>query len=154
MMGLEIERKFLVDKKLFKPLSKGKNIRQMYLNRGAGYSIRIRIMGSEAFITIKKTISDMIRNEFEYEIPLKDAEEMFDIFNEMPVIDKIRYQFLFEGHEWVVDEFYGKNKGLLLAEIELKSKETKFTKPTWLLKEVTNDSCYYNSNLAVNPLPE
>lgn len=150
-MGLEIERKFLVNKDLFKPSSKGEVIHQRYLKRGSDHSIRIRIMGNVAFLTIKSRVSDIVRNEFEYEIPLKDANEMIKIFKDQPSVEKIRYQQIHDSSLWVVDEFLGENDGLLLAEIELKKSDSMFTKPEWLLEEVTHDARYHNSNLAVLP---
>ncbi len=150
-MGLEIERKFLVDKRLFKPKSKGAHIHQIYLKKEISHSVRIRIIGSIAFLTIKTTISAMVRNEFEYEIPLTDAQEMIDLFKDMPSVKKIRYQELIDGSVWVIDEFLDNNKSLLMAEIELTSTSAKFTKPEWLLEEVTDDPRYHNSNLASFP---
>jgi CYTH domain-containing protein len=150
-MGLEIERKFLVDKRLFKPNSKGAHIHQIYLKKEISHSVRIRIIGSNAFVTIKTTVSAMVRNEFEYEIPLTDAQEMIEIFKDMPSVKKIRHQELIDGSEWVIDEFLENNGGLLMAEIELASTSTQFTKPKWLLKEVTDDPRYHNSNLASLP---
>lgn len=151
-MALEIERKFLVNKQLFIPSTNGERVRQLYLKRDPVHSVRVRIMGSRAFVTIKKTVTEMIRNEFEYKIPLVDAKEMFGLFKDMPAIEKIRYQETINGNTWVIDEFLGKNKGLLMAEIELPSSTTKFKKPVWLDREVTKDGHYHNSNLAVNPL--
>ena len=148
-MAKEIERKFLVNKLLFKPSSKGKPVHQIYLKRNQNDSIRIRIIGSKSFLTIKNTVSTMVRNEFEYEIPMNDAKEMIEIFKDLPSVEKIRYQELHDGNEWVVDEFLNKNSGLLMAEIELETTLTKFTRPEWLLDEVTDDPRYHNSNLAV-----
>ncbi len=153
-MALEIERKFLVDHKLFKPTSKGVKIYQLYLKREATHSVRLRIMGPKAFFTIKTTISELVRNEFEYEIPEKDAREMFELFREMPSVEKIRFHENIDGDIWVIDQFLGRNKGLLLAEIELPSVDAAFSKPEWLLNEVTNNNRYHNSNLAVNPINE
>ena len=150
-MGLEIERKYLVDKQLFKPSLTGQHVHQLYLKREKGRSVRIRIIGDHAFITIKTTISALVRNEFEYEIPLQDAHKMFELFHAMPAIKKIRYQEIIEGSEWVVDEFEGENEGLLMAEIELANTTAGFAKPKWLLGEVTNDPRFHNSNLSVSP---
>ncbi len=153
-MSLEIERKYLVDKSKFKPLSKGVAVHQMYLKKNQDHSVRVRIMGMQAFITIKSTISNMVRNEFEYEIPLTEAEQMFNIFNKMPSVKKIRYTEIVEGNEWVIDEFLEKNNRLLMAEIELKNEQETFIKPDWVFKEVTDDPRYHNSNLASNPYNE
>ncbi len=151
IMGLEIERKFLVDKKLFKPKTEGEHIHQIYLKKEISHSIRIRIYGRNAFVTIKTTVSAMVRNEFEYEIPLTDAKEMIVLFKDMPAIKKIRYKQVIKGSEWVIDEFLENNEGLLMAEIELASTSTRFTKPEWLLKEVTDEPRYHNSNLSSFP---
>ncbi|MBU1014267.1 MAG: CYTH domain-containing protein [Bacteroidetes bacterium] len=150
-MGVEIERKFLVDKNLFKPSVKGELVHQVYLKRNNGRSVRVRIIGTNAFITIKNTITAMVKNEFEYAIPLQDAQEMIEIFKDLPAIKKIRYQQVIDGNEWVVDEFLGENEGLLMAEIELPSTSTSFSKPAWLLKEVTDDFRFHNSSLAALP---
>jgi adenylate cyclase len=153
-MGLEIERKYLVDKQKFRPLSEGTPVHQIYLQRSHEHSIRVRIMGRQAFITIKSAISAMVRNEFEYEIPLLDAQQMFEIFDKMPAVKKIRHTEIFEGNEWVIDVFSGKNDKLLMAEIELSNELENFTKPNWVLEEVTHDPRYHNSNLALNPYNE
>ena len=150
-MGVEIERKFLVNKQLFKPSSTGQLVHQIYLKKEKGHSVRLRIIGKQAFITIKTTVSAMVKNEFEYEIPLQDAKEMFKLFHDMPSVKKIRYTESIEGHEWVVDKFEEENEGLLMAEIELATTTTNFTKPMWLQEEVTNDFRFHNSNLSVFP---
>ena len=150
-MGIEIERKFLVDKQLFKPSIKGELVHQIYLKKETSHSIRIRIMAMKAFLTIKTSVSALVRNEFEYEIPLTDAQEMIELFRDMPAIKKIRHEMVIEGSEWVIDEFLGDNKGLLMAEIELAEASTTFKNPVWLLNEVTDDPRYHNSNLASFP---
>lgn len=151
MMGIEIERKFLVNKQLFKPLTEGEFIHQIYLKKEVGHSVRIRIFGTKAFVTIKTTVTAMVRNEFEYEIPLHDAQEMIEIFKDMPAIKKIRHEQLVDESVWVIDEFLGENEGLLMAEIELATTSTKFSKPKWLLEEVTDYPRYHNSNLSSFP---
>jgi len=153
-MGVEIERKFLVDKHLFKPSAAGELVHQVYLKRSDRRSVRVRIIGTNAFITIKSNVSAMVKNEFEYAIPLQDAQEMMEMFKELPAIKKIRYQQIIDGSEWVIDEFMEKNEGLLMAEIELSSTSASFSKPVWLLKEVTDDLRYHNSSLAAFPYKE
>lgn len=153
-MGVEIERKFLVDKRHFKPTSKGELIHQVYLKRNNSRSVRIRIIGKNAFITIKSTVTAMVKNEFEYAIPLHEAQEMIEIFKDLPAIKKIRYQQIIDDSECVIDEFLEKNEGLLMAEIELATTSTPFSKPNWLLNEVTDDLRYHNSNLAAFPFKE
>ena len=153
-MGLEIERKYLVDKDKFRPTSKGVAVEQLYLKNTKEHSVRLRIMGTQSFITIKSAISAMVRNEFEYEIPLVEAQQMFNVFKKMPTVKKIRYTEMIEGNEWVIDEFLGKNDKLLMAEIELTDEFSSFTKPNWVSEEVTNDPRFHNSNLASNPYNE
>lgn len=152
-MGIEIERKFLVSKTLYRPQKRGCEIRQIYLYGDANRSIRIRIIDNKSYITIKSSTETAIkRNEFEYKIPLSDAMEMFKIFTKAPSISKIRYTEYIDGKEWVVDEFLGKNMGLLIAEIELTNEAEKFKKPLWVLDEVTEDVRYLNFNLARHPI--
>jgi adenylate cyclase len=151
-MPQEIERKFLVIGDFKKFATKHSVIRQGYLSSVPGRSVRIRINGEKGFITIKGAAnkSGVNRYEWEKEIPVSDAEELLKIC-EPGVIEKIRYyipvgEFIFE-----VDEFYGENEGLIVAEIELKSESDKFEKPEWLGTEVTGDRRYYNSVLCKNP---
>lgn len=152
-MGIEIERKFLVNKFLYKPKKRGCKIRQIYLQKNGNRSIRIRIIDNKSFITIKSSTENAIkRYEFEYEIPLTDAMEIFKIFSKAPSISKIRYTENVDGKEWVVDEFLDNNKGLFIAEIELSNEAENFKKPNWVLKEITEDLRYLNSNLASCPI--
>ncbi len=151
-MAMEIERKFLVDKSRWTPSSKGDSIRQGYLSKEPERTIRIRIRNDKGFITIKGKNDEegLSRLEFEYEIPTQDAEAMLKLCLR-PVLEKTRYVENIDGHVWELDEFYGDNEGLLVAEIELSSKDEKFTKPEWILEEVTGDARYYNSSLLSNP---
>src|SRR5690606_1517233 len=123
---------------------------QGYLNRDKARTVRIRIAGEQGFLTVKGATSGATRSEFEYEIPLADAKELL-LLCDGPIIEKIRHLFRYKNMTWEVDEFLGDNHGLIVAEIELQNEEQVFEKPEWISAEVTHDSRYYNSNLAVNP---
>lgn len=151
-MGLEIERKFLVNTSLFDfHKHKSLNIQQVYLLNEKDRSIRIRIQNEYAFITIKTKKTSLIRNEFEYEIPLAEAEQLFDHFQDKSNIKKKRYLIRHKKHLWEVDFFEGDNNGLVVAEIELESADEFFEKPEWLLEEVTYNPKYLNANLVKCP---
>lgn len=153
-MGQEIERKFLVRTDDWKSqVCRATRITQGYLAAGTGTTARIRIAGSKGFITIKgKTPSGSIaRLEFEYEIPLGDAEAMLQNVCEPPVLDKTRHEVELDGHVWEIDVFEGANAGLVIAEIELRKIDETFTKPAWVGAEVTGDPRYYNVSLVHKP---
>lgn len=151
-MAQEIERKFLVrgDFKAFS--TKETRITQGYLSSVPERTVRVRIKGEKGFITIKGkgNASGASRYEWEKEIPVQEVRELLEIC-EPGVIDKTRYHVKFDGFTWEVDEFYGDNEGLIVAEIELPSEDTEFDKPDWLGREVTGDVRYYNSMLMKNP---
>ncbi len=150
---LEIERKFLVNSDEFKSLAFTKNhIAQGYLNSHPERTVRIRIKGESGFLTIKGkgNESGISRFEWETEIPLIEAKHLIQLC-ENGVIDKIRYEVQSGNHVFEVDEFFGENEGLIVAEIELKSEDESFEKPDWLGNEVTNDERYYNAYLSHNP---
>jgi adenylate cyclase len=150
---IEIERKFLVDSDAFKKDSFSQNrIKQGYLSSVAERTVRVRIKGDKGYITVKGSSNEtgMSRFEWEKEIPIEEAEKLL-LLCEKGVIDKIRFEVKIGNHTYEVDEFYGANKGLTVAEIELESESETFTKPNWLGIEVTNDNRYYNSNLSNNP---
>ena len=151
-MSQEIERKFLV-KDEFKSLAKESfRIAQGYLSSVPERTVRIRIKGDKGFITIKgkSSTSGLSRYEWEKEIPLLEAQELLTLC-ETGTIDKTRYLVDFENNTFEVDEFYGDNEGLIMAEIELDSETSVFSKPNWLGDEVTNDVRYYNAQLSKNP---
>lgn len=152
-MSIEIERKFLVDSTKWIPSGHGTRLIQAYLSFYPSPTVRVRIGGDKAFLTIKGRSETIARPEFEYEVPVEDAREMLKLAVSNPV-EKTRYKVLHEGFIWDVDVFSGKNKGLILAEIELKSERQVFLRPDWLDKEVTGDLRYYNSFLAVHPFQE
>jgi len=148
-VATEIERKFLVtgsDWRTVAPL----RISQGYLNRDQHRTVRVRIAGDVGFLTVKGVTTGASRAEFEYEIPRQDAEAMLRICDG-PLVEKLRHRVPYGGLTWEVDEFQGENQGLVIAEIELVSETQSFASPPWLGREVTSDSRYFNSSLAVNP---
>ena len=151
-MGVEIEHKFLVRKDLWYAIQKpaGVEILQGYLLTGPKKTIRVRIAGSQAFLTIKGPSLKASRAEYEYPIPFSEATELMQICIQ-PVIEKVRYRIEHAGKTWEVDEFYGENDGLIIAEIELKSINESYDKPAWVGEEVTEDPRYYNAYLAEHP---
>lgn len=152
-MPLEIERKFLVDKNKWSPNSQGTTMIQAYLGLAPYPTVRIRIAGEKAFLTIKGRSETIARPEFEYEIPIVDAQEMLNMAISSPV-EKVRYEIQHKGFTWEVDVFSGKNSGLIMAEIELSSESQDFPFPDWLLDEVSYDGRYYNSYLSLCPFQE
>ena len=148
-MGKEIERKFLVKGVAWRN-AKGTMVRQGYLNSAKERNVRVRTMGDKAYLTVKGIAIGASRLEFEYEIPYKDAAALLEIC-EKPLIEKRRYRVREGGFVWEVDEFFGENKGLIVAELELESEDQAFHKPDWVGEEVTGDPRYFNSNLIKNP---
>jgi len=150
-MGVEIERKFLVRDESWKAQGQGVLLRQGYLSSAPERTVRIRIEGESATLTIKGKSTGATRAEWEYAIPLQDAQALLDGLCERPFIEKKRYRISFEGMVWEVDEFLGENAGLVVAEIELASEDQAFARPGWLGEEVTHDARYFNSSLLRNP---
>jgi adenylate cyclase len=151
-MPQEIERKFLVAGN-FKPFaSKRIRITQGYLSSVSERTVRVRVKGDTGYITVKGTGSEsgISRFEWEKEIPVSEAQELLKIC-EPGVINKTRYLVPAGNHVFEVDEFYGENEGLTVAEIELTSEDEQFEKPSWLGREVTGEAKYYNSGLVKNP---
>jgi len=148
-MAVEIERKFLVVGEAWR-IAPAVFYSQGYLNRDKARTVRVRIAGEEAFLTIKGTSVGARRAEFEYPIPLWDARELLAMC-EQPLIEKNRRKILHEGFVWEVDEFLGENLGLVVAEIELPAEDTAFAQPDWVGEEVTEDVRYFNSNLSRTP---
>ena len=149
-MATEIERKYLIKKELLILPAEGNRIVQGYLWSEKGKSMRIRIRKTTGFLTIKMGTNALSRLEYEYEIPLKDAEELIDKCEK--TIEKTRYIVTHQGMDWELDVFEGENKGLILAELELESENQVFEKPLWLGKEVTEDTRYLNVNLLSKPI--
>ncbi len=150
-MGIEIERKFLITSDAYKHGAVGQVYRQGYLNTQKNRIVRVRIIGKEAFLTIKGLSKGIQRTEFEYPIPLDDAYHLLDHLCEKPIIEKTRFKVLYEGHIWEIDEFHGENTGLVVAEIELEDKNEQFSKPPWVGEDVSHDWRYFNSNLLLHP---
>lgn len=150
-MGKEIERKFLVKDDSFKNLAQGSKYRQGYLNSMKERVVRVRTIDDKGFLTVKGITTGATRVEYEYEIPVKDADAMLDDLCEKPLIEKNRYKIGFESFIWEVDEFFGENQGLIVAEVELEREDQHFEKPEWISEEVTGDPKYFNSNLIQNP---
>lgn len=147
-MGVEIERKFLVDKTLWQKVKPkdGATIIQGYLQKKPEKTVRIRVKNNTGFITIKGKTTGVSRLEFEYQIPVADAKEMIHTFCDR-YIEKTRYIVKYKGFSWEVDEFLSPKKGLILAEIELPDENQEFLLPNWVEKEVSGDAQYYNSNM-------
>ena len=145
---MEIERKFLVDKSEWAKVEKPapKKIVQAYILNSPEKTVRARIKGSKGFLTIKGATVGISRNEFEYEIPVEEAEEMIRLFAEK-IISKDRYEIKVGNHLWEIDEFHGNLEGLILAEIELSDENEAFEQPIWATEDVSTDVNYYNSKL-------
>lgn len=148
-MAIEIERKFLVIGTAWRQTASTR-LSQGYLNRDKDRTVRVRIAGEQAFITVKGGTNGLARLEFEYGIPVADAELLLKL-SDGPIIEKQRHLFPFAGLTWEIDEFLGANSGLVVAEVELASESQPFEKPQWVGEEVTTDTRYFNSNLATHP---
>jgi CYTH domain-containing protein len=145
---MEIERKFLVNESLWAQLNKPtpKRIQQAYLSNDSNCTVRVRTKGTKGFLTIKGKSVGISRSEYEYEIPLEEAEKMIAEFC-AKVLSKDRYEIQFGKHVWEVDVFHGKLAPLIVAEIELSSEDEIFDLPDWVGKEVSDDVEYFNSRL-------
>jgi len=150
-MGVEIERKFLVQGDAWKTLGEPVFFRQGYLSSQKERTVRVRIEGDRAVITIKGKSVGAVRGEWEYPIPVPDAAELLDGLCEQPLIEKYRRKIAIGAQVWEVDEFLGANAGLVVAEIELGAEDEAFDMPGWVGFEVTDDARYYNSNLIKHP---
>lgn len=151
-MPIEIERKFLLKNDSWRSeVISSSRIRQGYLAPVSKASVRVRVDGERANINIKSATLGVRRMEYEYPIPLEEAQELLDELCQTPQIDKTRNIVKYSGHIWEIDEFYGDNDGLIVAEIELKDENEVFEKPTWLGDEVSDDIRYYNVNLVKHP---
>ena len=153
-MALEIERKYLIDLEKISPLENGIRIKQGYLSTDKNAVVRVRVKNDKAYLTIKGSNSGIARLEFEYEIPLDEANEMLEKLCQKPVIDKTRYLITHENHTWEVDIFYGDNEGLVVAEVELSSEDEHINLPSWVKEEVSHDDRYFNSNLMKLPFKD
>ena len=149
-MGIEIERKFLVRSDDWRLLGIPVSYSQGYLVADGVKTVRIRTAGEKGYLTIKGGAKGFSRLEYEYEVPIEDASELFKLCS-IPIIRKFRTRVLFGDKIWEVDEFEDDNKGLIMAEIELNSEDETFLIPPWIGSEVTGDPRFYNSCLARNP---
>ncbi len=150
-MPTEIERKFLVKGDEWRAMATGTIYRQGYLSTKKGCSVRVRLVGELGYLTIKGLTEGYSRPEYEYPIPAEDAQEMLDKLCDRPLIEKTRYKIEWGGLIWEVDEFAGENQGLIVAEVELPDANHPVELPDWIGKEVSDDSRYYNVNLAQHP---
>ncbi len=150
-MALEIERKFLVNSSRWKNLADGILYRQGYLSIGKERTVRVRVIGETGFLTIKGPIVGISRLEFEYEIPLDDAQHILDELCKKPIIEKHRSKIEYAGLIWEVDEFHGANEGLVIAEVELESADQVIDLPDWVGEEVSGDPRYFNAALVRRP---
>ncbi len=151
-VAIEIEHKFLLANNEWRnDVSYSVKYKQGYLNSIATSSIRVRISDNHAWLNIKSATIGTQRHEYEYEIPISDAQEIITNLCKKPIIEKTRHIVINEGNTWEIDEFEGDNIGLIVAEIELPEVGAVFSKPNWLGEEVTSDLRYYNNNLANHP---
>lgn len=151
-MAIEIERKFLLrDQSWRLNADAGTVMRQGYLSNNSKSSIRVRIEDERANLNIKSSTPGTVRSEYEYVIPLSDAEELLAALCHDSIIEKIRYHVEFSGFIWELDVFSGANSGLVVAEIELRELSQDFPRPSWLGREVSDQIRYYNSHLAGYP---
>ena len=151
-MGIEIEIKYLIHTQEWLNLSHQHiTIRQGYISTAADQTIRVRCCGQKAWLTIKSKAHNGKRKEFEYPIPIADADDMLNEWASNRIIHKTRHHVKVEQHVWEIDVFHGANEGLIIAEIELSSTDERFKLPPWVGEEVTEDHRYSNSYLSVNP---
>lgn len=150
-MAKEIERKFLIADDSWRELATGRYYRQGYIPTQGKQTVRVRIIGDQGYLTLKGPAQGISRSEFEYAIPLADAQAILEELCQRPTIEKHRYRIPVGDVVWEVDEFLGENQGLILAEVELSHAEQAIELPSWIGQEVTDDARYYNSNLVRNP---
>ncbi len=150
-MGTEIERKFLVEGDAWRGLAEGVRYRQGYLSTVRERTVRVRTVNDKGYLTIKGASRGLTRSEYEYEIPVADADAMLDTLCQRPLIEKTRYKIQIGALVWEVDEFEGENAGLSIAEVELESEGQSVDLPEWVGREVSDDPRYYNANLIAHP---
>ncbi len=154
-MAVETERKFLLKNDAWRAdVHEGLRFRQGYLNNETRCSVRVRTSAAKAWLNIKSVTIGAQRQEFEYEIPLEDANRMLDTLCLRPLIEKVRYFVNAGQHVFEIDEFEGDNAGLVVAEIELDHPDEDFERPGWLGEEVTHDVRYYNTSLCRHPFKD
>jgi len=147
---LEIERRFLVNKSKFIFPNIKKNIKQAYLMFDDSQVLRIRKIGDQFLLTYKYKETNINRLEFEYPIPNEDGDKLISLSKNF-IIEKDRYYYQLDNHVWEIDVFYGKNDGLIIAEIELNNESEEIIIPDWIDREISNDDRYLNFNLSVKP---
>ena len=150
-MGQEIERKFLLKNNSWRDHASGVSYRQGYLSTVKERTVRVRTVGDKAYLTVKGLPVGITRAEYEYEIPIDDAQSMLDHLCEKPLIEKTRYRLKYAGLIWEIDEFAGANTGLIVAEVELEDEQQAITLPGWVAEEVSDDPRYSNANLVKHP---
>jgi len=150
-MAIEIERKYLIDLNKMPKLENGLDIKQGYIKTADNTVVRVRTKAQKAFLTIKGENVGASRLEFEYEIPVDEANEMLEKLCPKPIIDKTRYLINHDKHTWEIDVFYGDNEGLVVAEVELEDENEEVLLPSWIKQEVTGDIKYYNNQLMKYP---
>ncbi len=153
-MGREIERKFLVRDDSWRGDAAGVAVRQGYLSTARECTVRVRVAGDRAWLTIKGPARGLARLEFEYEIPVADAQALLDELCRHPPIEKTRHRVEYGGLVWEVDEFHGANEGLVVAEVELAREDQEVPLPPWVGEEVSHDPRYLNAHLAEHPYTE
>lgn len=151
-MPLEIERKFLVAGDGWRSaVSRSELFRQGYLATTTSSSVRVRVGGHRGWLSVKGRVVGPSRPEYEYEVPLAEANEMLDAMCDEGRLEKVRHWVTVGGREWEIDEFLGANAGLVVAELEIEREDAVFERPSWLGREVTDDVRYYNASLALRP---
>lgn len=150
-MKFEIERKFLIISNEWRKLARGVKYRQGYLSTMAERVVRVRTIGNIGFLSVKGRVKGIRRLEYEYEIPIDDANDILNHLCERPIIEKIRYKINYQGFVWEIDEFLGENQGLILAEVELQHENQKIELPHWVGDEVSEDQRYFNYSLVKHP---
>lgn len=150
-MGIEIERKFLIDLSLIGDMGTGIKIQQGYLPTVNNIVVRARVSGHVAYLTLKGKMIGISRTEFEYEIPVSDAQSIIDEMCNGLTVDKTRYMIPHCGHVWEIDIFHGDNDGLIVAEVEMNAEDEIVELPVWVVKEVTDQRKYSNSSLLDYP---
>ncbi|PSB04729.1 CYTH domain-containing protein [Merismopedia glauca] len=150
-MAVEIERKFLVNSNEWRSLAPGTLYRQGYIPTNPDVTVRVRLVGEQGYLTIKTPLTAISKAEYEYPIPLSDAQSMIDSACKSLIVEKYRHKIPFGGLVWEVDEFIGQNAGLILAEVEIPTEDFAVELPNWNLQEVSGDRRYYNHYLAHHP---
>lgn len=153
-MAKEIERKFLLKSDAWRSLAVGRYYCQGYIPTQGKQTVRARIIDDQGYLTLKGATQGLSRSEFEYEIPLADAQEILTELCQQPLIEKHRYRIPIGDIVWEVDEFLGENQGLMMAEVELTHGAQVVKLPDWIGAEVTGDPRYYNSNLVRHPFKD